>query len=316
MANNINWGKIYESSAWGSGVTNNSIDWGKIYVDDAGGGGAAALLDTYSGALVGYSLRKLKSDYTGNAIQVTPDGSNFTDIGFDSNGDLDTASLPSDSNLYVSKWYNQTGTAIHDMVNTAFSSMPVIKLSGSVVTVNGKPAVDFEQNPNTFGRSLAMANLSDQISVTARNLTHLAVVELNTETNLRSYLAIGSSSSKGRMEFRNQYGGALNYSSGGQQWFFGYGGWAVDIIDPNIFIITQGDTNGLVKFYQNALNPKTNSTPITASNNHQLFTLSPANSGPHLSKVKLSEYILWDSDYDSDVSDINTAVNDYYGTYS
>ena len=53
MANNINWGKIYESTAWGSGVTNNNINWGKIYVDDAGGGGAAALLDTYSGALVG-----------------------------------------------------------------------------------------------------------------------------------------------------------------------------------------------------------------------------------------------------------------------
>ncbi len=39
MANNINWGKIYESTAWGSGVSDNSISWGKSYADLAGGGG-------------------------------------------------------------------------------------------------------------------------------------------------------------------------------------------------------------------------------------------------------------------------------------
>ena len=39
MANNINWGKIYESTAWGSGVTDNNISWGKSYADLAGGGG-------------------------------------------------------------------------------------------------------------------------------------------------------------------------------------------------------------------------------------------------------------------------------------
>ena len=38
MANNINWGKIYESTAWGSGVTDNNISWGKSYADLAGGG--------------------------------------------------------------------------------------------------------------------------------------------------------------------------------------------------------------------------------------------------------------------------------------
>jgi hypothetical protein len=36
MANNINWGKIYESTYWGSGVTDNSINWGKSYADLAG----------------------------------------------------------------------------------------------------------------------------------------------------------------------------------------------------------------------------------------------------------------------------------------
>jgi len=36
MANNINWGKIYDSSWWGD-ITN-SINWGIIYKQDASGG--------------------------------------------------------------------------------------------------------------------------------------------------------------------------------------------------------------------------------------------------------------------------------------
>ena len=31
MANNINWGKIYESTYWGN--TNNNISWGKVYAN-------------------------------------------------------------------------------------------------------------------------------------------------------------------------------------------------------------------------------------------------------------------------------------------
>ena len=35
MANSINWGKIYESTNWGVGVTSNTINWGKSYADIA-----------------------------------------------------------------------------------------------------------------------------------------------------------------------------------------------------------------------------------------------------------------------------------------
>ena len=36
MANSINWGKIYETTYWGNGVTDNTINWGKSYRDLAG----------------------------------------------------------------------------------------------------------------------------------------------------------------------------------------------------------------------------------------------------------------------------------------
>ena len=45
MANNINFGKIYETSYWGVGVTTNTISWGKIYEDLADG--ATAITQYY-----------------------------------------------------------------------------------------------------------------------------------------------------------------------------------------------------------------------------------------------------------------------------
>ena len=36
MANSINFGKIYETSYWGIGVTTNTISWGSIYLSIAG----------------------------------------------------------------------------------------------------------------------------------------------------------------------------------------------------------------------------------------------------------------------------------------
>lgn len=52
------------------------------------------LLDTYSGAAAAYSLRKLRTAYTGNAITVRRSSDNTsTNIGFDSNGNLDTTAL-------------------------------------------------------------------------------------------------------------------------------------------------------------------------------------------------------------------------------
>jgi hypothetical protein len=46
MAYANNWGKIYESSYWGIGVTSNPISWGIIYLNDASGG-ASELANRY-----------------------------------------------------------------------------------------------------------------------------------------------------------------------------------------------------------------------------------------------------------------------------
>ena len=143
MANTINWGKIYESTAWGN--TDNSISWGKSYADLAGGGGFTGLLDTYSGAAAAYSLRQLSSTYSGDAIVVTTNGSDSASIGF-VNNELDTASLEAfagSGDAYVSVWYDQSGNG-NNATQTSFSAMPKIVSAGSTILENGKAAIQWD----------------------------------------------------------------------------------------------------------------------------------------------------------------------------
>jgi len=132
MSNNINWGKIYESTAWGSGVTDNNISWGKSYADLAGGG-FTGLLDTYSGAAAAYSLRQLSGSYSGDAIVVRRASDNTTQsIGFVDN-ELDTTTLESfcsGTDGFVTTWYDQSGNG-NDMTRTEASFQPQIFFGGA-----------------------------------------------------------------------------------------------------------------------------------------------------------------------------------------
>ena len=109
------------------------------------GGGAAGLLDTYTGAAAAYSLRKLSSDYSGNAITVTTNGVDSQDIGF-SGSNLDTAALESfagSGDAYVSTWFDQSGNS-RNFTQGTLANMPKIVSSGSTITQNSKPIIEFD----------------------------------------------------------------------------------------------------------------------------------------------------------------------------
>jgi hypothetical protein len=110
------------------------------------GGGVSYLLDTYSGASAAYSLRKLRSAYTGYAIRVRRSSDNTTlDVGFDANGNLDTTSILSfvgTGNGFVSIWYDQSGLLRHSTQVTS-ANQPNIVNAGVLRTINGKPSIYF-----------------------------------------------------------------------------------------------------------------------------------------------------------------------------
>ena len=111
-------------------------------------GGAPAsslLLDTYSGAAAAYSLRKLRTAYTGNCIRVRRSSDNTElNIGFVSNV-LDTASLITfvgSGDGFVTTWYDQSGNSNNANQSTA-GLQPTIVESGILLTVNSKPNIKF-----------------------------------------------------------------------------------------------------------------------------------------------------------------------------
>ena len=107
------------------------------------------LLDTYTGAAAAYSVRKLDKDYTGYAMRVREDsGDTEADIGFDSNGDLDTAAIAThcgSANGYVVTWYDQAniGGTPNNATQSTAGNQPQIYNGTAVITENGKPAVEF-----------------------------------------------------------------------------------------------------------------------------------------------------------------------------
>jgi len=107
-------------------------------------GQTAGLLDTYSGASVAYSLRKLRNGYYGNAIRVRRSSDNSEqDIAFKADGTLDTVSLLAfvgSVNGFVTTWYDQSGNGYNAYQSTAINQ-PLIVSSGLLTTNGGKPAI-------------------------------------------------------------------------------------------------------------------------------------------------------------------------------
>lgn len=115
------------------------------------------LLDTYSGAAAAYSLRKLRNDYTGSAITVRRSSDNTsTNIGFDVNGNLDTASMLSFVGVgsgFVSVWFDQSGNGRNLIQNTSANQLRIVN-AGVIDVLNGKPSI---YNPNNLSRFMKVS---------------------------------------------------------------------------------------------------------------------------------------------------------------
>jgi hypothetical protein len=116
------------------------------------------LLDQYPDAHAAYSLRKLRSDYTGPAIRVRRSSDDAEqDIGFDDSGMLDTSALESfvgNGDGHVTTWYSQAEGA-NDLTEGTNSNQPLVAQGGTVVTnSDGKPTILFTDQGSlsvTFG---------------------------------------------------------------------------------------------------------------------------------------------------------------------
>jgi hypothetical protein len=106
------------------------------------------LLDIYPSAAAAYSLRLLRTAYTGSAIRVRRASDNTEqNIGFTALGGLDTSALTtfcSGTNGFVTTLYDQSGNSGRNATQTTAANQPQIVSNGSVILTNGKPSLLYD----------------------------------------------------------------------------------------------------------------------------------------------------------------------------
>jgi len=131
--------------------------------------GVAPPLDTYTGAPVAYSVRLLRTAYTGAIMRVRRDSDNVeADVGFDSNNELSLTSPISNrsdsqsytdfvdfvdhtgtpANGFVRYWYDQSGNA-NDGGQATSTQQPKIYDGSFITNNNGNTAVQFIRTSST-----------------------------------------------------------------------------------------------------------------------------------------------------------------------
>ena len=276
------------------------------------------LLDSYSSAAAAYSLRKLRTAYTGNAIRVRRSSDNGEqNIGFDANGNLDTASLLSfvgAGNGFVTTWYDQSGNTNLDAVQNSAVNQPYIVQSGVLCTLNGKAII---RNPNANVIRCLITPISSAqtrpISIIASGKIYS--LPLNGYGNVGFYLGGTVNAGAG-----STYAFSVTPSSFGTQ--IRYGSTTVNTINTyNTYssFIHQGHFASSVLTSRingiDATTTITDSAPFASNSN---FTLIGANAvtTDFIPNIGMYEYIFYFTDKTSDRAGIESNINSYYSIYS
>jgi len=118
------------------------------WVITASGPASLGLLDQYGGAAAAYSLRNL-SIYNASAVVRVRRSSDNTEQDFTatqvSDGSLATW-VGAGNNGFVRTWYDQSGNN-RNATQTNTTLQPTIVSNGSLLLVNDKPAVNFNESP-------------------------------------------------------------------------------------------------------------------------------------------------------------------------
>ena len=258
------------------------------------------LLDTYTGAAAAYSVRKLDKDYTGNCMRIRRDSDDAeTDIGFDSNGDLDTAAIAShcgSANGYVVTWYDQAnvGGTAKNLTQSTSGDQPDIYKNGAVLLNgnSGKPCLATTGTSSTQHLTTGTLNISLPHSFTAVSTgdTNSSVVYNTTNNSYRP-----------KAENDRFHGAVINTGTISPAW-----------VPPTIHTLSL--TSGQVAHLRW---------------NNQNYTGSSAVSGKSINvfrifdspiiaqkETSLSEMIIWEEDKRTTASDINDSINSYYNRYT
>jgi hypothetical protein len=169
---------------------------------------AGLLLDLYPNAAAAYSLRKLRTAYTGSAVRVRRSSDNTEqNIGFVA-GELDTASLLAFcgfGNGFVTTWYDQSGNARNATQSSAINQ-PQIVSSGVVILESSKPALNFDGvNSNLLNNTISITQPITRFTVGKSINTDKAGVFMDSNTFTDRFVLIKGFPAENPGKFIAQY---------------------------------------------------------------------------------------------------------------
>jgi hypothetical protein len=265
------------------------------------------LLEFYPGAAAAYSLRQLRRSVSPYAIRVRRSGDSLEqDIGFNSNGELDTNALLDFANggdAWVTVWYDQSSNG-NDATQGTNADQPQIVSSGSVITQNGKPTLNFD-GTDTFniGSSdvYGQARLDAYCYMHSTDNVHIMFSQATSGSNYSYAVHDGSTSTT----LASAYADASSkiYVNGSD----------INVIegtttrdDLHTAIITNGaaNLNGAIIVHEDVQTTSWTDFKISAYANVWTYT------------GKMSEILLYNSDQSAKRTAIESNINDFYSIYS
>jgi hypothetical protein len=257
---------------------------------------ANLLLDSYTGAEMAFSLRKLRTAYTGSAIRVRRSSDNTEqDIGF-VNNNLDESALTTfcgSSDGLVVTWYDQASNK--DYSNATATEQPKIVDAGTVIKVNGKAAIRFDgSNDNLIGSSTVDFNSSNYQTFVGKRAS--------SGTNL---IALGGFQYLFSLYNDNNY--YLQASTGGYQTSN-----ATDTSTSQL-ILTGLNNGSAQKIYKNAGEVASSFVSFTLST--QIFKIGQYGNISQYHNGELQEIVFFNNNQESNRTGIETNMNTFYNVY-
>jgi hypothetical protein len=279
----------------------------------ASSGGLLPLLDTYPNAAAAYSVRKLRTAYTGSAIRVRRSSDNTEqDIGFTALGGLDTTTLTSfcsGTNGFVTTWYDQSGNARNATQSTA-TYQPQIVSSGSVLLYGSKPTMQFDglndfmvSSQFAYSSAVSMYYVTQRVgNATGGNPYNPDISIQTTNSNDGGAFHFVNSSLKGASypffpNFGN-YDGNGNYANGDK------------------YLINFEQTNSVgFNVYRNNSFEGGATTSSSIPSTMQGFYIAHQPYPTRYAYNNFCEIIMWNTNQSSNRSAINGDMNTYFSVY-
>lgn len=269
--------------------------------------GVSLLLDTYTGAKVAVSLRKLRNAYTGSAVRVRRSSDNAEqDIGFNGANEIDTAVLKTfigANTGYVVKWYDQSGNA-NDASQSTTTQQGAIVISGAVQRTNGKVSVYFDGD-DAYNTATVSLNTYLYISAIFKASNNFIIAEHGTNAYTNG-------------------DGFFYFTDANSSWFFSrssafyycYG--SISWAGTNQVLTTLSNNSSGAAYYKNGVaqsNGSVTGSPLSnTSYTDNIYLWSRANTSVIISGYA-QETIIWDKDMASDRAAVELNTNTFYSIY-